>query len=471
MKEFLTTNNIKSIISPKELLCGNFGFEKEGLRIDSEGNLSITPHPDVFGNKLTNPYITTDFSESQVEIVTPTFNSLKEAYQCLTFLVDIVNTSIPYDQYIWNQSLPCILPDKYMIPLAEYEGKKGEESRDYRINLANKYGTKKQMISGIHYNFSIAEETLQKLYSNYENTEVSYKNFKNEIYLKITRNYFRFKWLIIYLTGATPSAHKTFTKECIELMEHFDGIDSYYSNEGTSFRNSNIGYKNLLALYPRYDNVKNFVSDVNGFIEEGSLSEAKELYTQIRLKPKDPTRYLKSLKEDGIIYLEVRSIDINPFDKCGVSLIDAEFVHLFLIYLMLKKEDEYPEWQSEGVYNEELTAEKAFNPDCFLHKNGKEIKIKEWANIIIDEIDELNTFLKLEKEEIIKIMRERVNNPKKTYAKQLVEIIENKGFISSQTSIAKHNKETSFESIDLETIQNNEKLKEYYTKSLPKIRL
>jgi len=138
---------------------------------------------------------------------------------------------------------------------------------------------------------------------------------------------------------------------------------------------------------------------------------------------------------------------------------------------MLKKEDEYPEWQSEGVYNEELTAEKAFNPDCFLHKNGKEIKIKEWANIIIDEIDELNTFLKLEKEEIIKIMRERVNNPKKTYAKQLVEIIENKGFISSQTSIAKHNKETSFESIDLETIQNNEKLKEYYTKSLPKIRL
>lgn len=471
MKKFLTTSNIKGLLTPKELLSGNFGFEKEGLRIDSDGKLSITPHPDVFGNKLTNPYITTDFSESQVEIVTPTFKSIKEAYQCLTFLVDIVNTSIPHDQYIWNQSLPCILPDEYMIPLAEYEGKKGEESRDYRINLANKYGTKKQMISGIHYNFSINEETLQKLYSNFKNKEISYKNFKNEIYLKITRNYLRLKWLIIYLTGATPAAHKTFTPECIELMENFDGIDSFYSEKGASFRNSNIGYKNLLPLYPRYDNVQNFVNDVNSFIEEGNLTEAKELYTQIRLKPKDPTRYLNSLKEEGILYLEVRSIDINPFDKCGVSLIDAEFVHLFLIYLMLKEEEEYPKWQSEGVYNEELTAEKAFDHHCKLLKNGEKILIKRWANKIINEIEELNTTLKLEKEEIIEIMRERVNNPEKTYVKQLVKIIKNKGFISSQTSISKHNKETSYESIDLETIQNNEKLMDYYTKSLPKIRL
>ena len=139
MNKFFTIDNIKDILTGKEILMGNFGFEKEGLRINDKGELSLTPHPDVFGDKLKNPYITTDFSESQVEIVTPTFDSIKEAYQCLTFIVDIVNTSIPTDQYIWNQSLPCKLPDKYMIPIAEYEGKKGEESRDYRINLAKKY--------------------------------------------------------------------------------------------------------------------------------------------------------------------------------------------------------------------------------------------------------------------------------------------------------------------------------------------
>ena len=123
--------------------------------------------------------------------------------------------------------------------------------------------------------------------------------------------------------------------------------------------------------------------------------------------------------------MEVRSIDINPFDKCGISLVDAEFVHLFLIYLMLKEESKYDEWQSEGVNNEELIAEKAFNPDIFLLKDGENIKIKEWANEILNEIEELNNIFELKKENIIQIMRERVNNSEKTYAKQLIDIIEN----------------------------------------------
>lgn len=470
MKEFLTKNNIKRIITSEELLKGNFGFEKEGLRIDETGHLSITPHPEVFGNKLTNPYITTDFSESQVEIITPPFDSIREAYHCLTFLVDIVNTSIPDDQYIWNQSLPCILPDKNMIPLAEYEGKEGEKSRNYRINLAKKYGTKKQMISGIHYNFSLNEDTIKKLHSCCDK-DISYKNFKNEIYLKITRNYLRLKWFIIYLTGATPAAHETFTKECIKLMEHHDSEGGHYSEYGVSFRNSRLGYKNLVALYPRYDNINNFVNDVNGYIDEGLLSEAKELYTQIRLKPKDPSKYLDSLKEDGIAYLEVRSIDINPFDKCGLSLPEAKFVHLFLIYLLLKDENEYPNWQSEGLCNEETTAEKGFDSNTLLMKDGKNVKIIDWANEIIVEMEELNKDMKLEREELIQFVKERINNPDKTLAKQLIEIIEKKGFINSQVSVAKHNKETSFESINMETIKNNERLLEYYTKSLPKKKL
>jgi glutamate--cysteine ligase len=136
MKQFFTVKNIKNILTNTEILSGNFGFEKEGLRINSKGELALTPHPQVFGNKLTNPFITTDFSESQVEIVTPTFRTVEKAYQCLSFLVDIVNTSIPEDEYIWNQSMPCILPEEKNIPLAEFEGKKGEESRNYRIKLA-----------------------------------------------------------------------------------------------------------------------------------------------------------------------------------------------------------------------------------------------------------------------------------------------------------------------------------------------
>lgn len=466
MNNYFTTQIIKNILTKQEILSGNFGFEKEGLRIKKTGELALTPHPKIFGDKLTNPYITTDFSESQVEIVTPTFNNINKAYHCLSFIVDLVNTSIPEDEYIWNQSLPCILPPDTEIPLAKYKGKKGENSENYRKQLAKKYGTKKQMISGIHYNYSLNEKTIEKLYKNYPQ-KITYKNFKNEIYLKITRNYLRLKWFIIYITGASVAAHKTFTTECITLMKLEDQHESHYTNQGPSYRNSHIGYKNLENFYPRYDTVENFSKDVKTYIQEGKLSEAKELYTQIRLKPKDRENYLQSLEEDGILYVEVRSIDINPFEKSGISKQDAEFVHLFLIYLLLLEENKYENWQEEGLYNGEIVAEKGFNPNTRLKRNGEKIKIQKWANQILDNIETINTTFNLEKENLIKNIRERINNQQKTHAKQLQKIVENKGYIPSQISIAKHNKETSKKLIDLETIYNNKELTKYYEKGLP----
>lgn len=466
MNNYFTINKFKDILNKEELLAGNFGFEKEGLRITEDGKLSLTPHPEIFGNKLKNPYITTDFSESQVEIVTPTFKSITEAYECLSFLVDIVNTNIPENEYIWNQSLPCILPENNQIPLAIYEGKKGEESYNYRVHLAKKYGTQKQMISGIHYNYSLSDKTIEKLHEKLAD-DIGLQEFKNEIYLKITRNYLRLKWFIIYITGASVAAHPTFTQECIKLMKLEDKHESNYSNQGPSFRNSRIGYKNLEPLYPHYTTIEDFAKDVNNYIKEGILSEAKELYTQIRLKPKDRDRNLDSLKEDGILYVEVRTVDINPFEKCGISKTDAEFIHLFLIYLLLLDEEENKHWQKEGLYNEEIVAEKGFNPNTRLEKNGEMIQIKKWANRILDDIEKINTIFKLEKDNIIKPIRERVNNQRQTHAKKLQKIITTEGYIPSQIRIAKENKKLS-QKIIKEKL-DNPKLIKYYYDALPNL--
>lgn len=250
-------------------------------------------------------------------------------------------------------------------------------------------------------------------------------------------------------------------------MKLKDNDDSFYSNQGPSFRNSKIGYKNLEPLFPRYDSVNNFVDNVNSYINNGILFEAKELYTQIRLKAKKPEKYLDSLKEDGILYLEIRSIDINPFDKCGISKLDMEFVHIFLIYLLTKEESDYKRWQYEALYNEEIVAQSAYNPNTRLIKDDEKITMKKWALEILDEISHLNNVLNLNKEEIINKIRERILNSKNNYGKQLIKIIENKGFINSNLSIAINNKETSHELIDIETIKNNEKLYYYYTTSLP----
>ena len=251
-------------------------------------------------------------------------------------------------------------------------------------------------------------------------------------------------------------------------MPREDGYGSYYSEHGPSYRNSHIGYKNLEKLYPRYDRLEHFLEDVKGYINDGKLSEAKELYTQIRLKPVDRDNYLESLYSDGIEYVEVRSIDINPFEKSGISRQDAEFVHLFMVYLLLLEEDESDvKWQEDALYNEEIVAENGFDNSIRLLRNGEKIGLRDWADEILAGMDEMNTTLNLEKDELIRVIRDRVEDEGKTCAKQLEQIVENRGFIPSQLSIAVHNKDTSIELIDLETIYNNVELEEVYSKSLP----
>lgn len=425
MKDYFKINRIKNIITKNEILAGQFGLEKEGLRVTKDGKLSLKPHPPIFGDKLKNPYITTDFSESQIEIVTPSFNSIKKAYQFLSFIVDIVNTNIPEDEYIWNQSLPCIIPEEDKIPIAKYTGE-GNRAYEYRLKLAQKYGKKLQLISGIHYNFSFNEKTMEKLHKNIPNS-LTYTEFKNRLYLKVIRNYLRYKWLIIYLTGSSVGCHETFTRKCINLMNKTTDDGSCYSNTGVSYRNASCGYKNPVPLYPSYETIDGFIEDVNKYIDEGLLLESKELYTQIRMKPKDKDNFLKSLKKDGIQYIEIRTVDINPFDKCGISITDMEFIHLFIIYLLFKEESEYTNWQEESLINEEKTAQNAFNKNLTLIKDKKEVSLKSWTLEIMDEIELINKTLNLDKDNLIKIMKERIENPQKTYAYQLYEIIKNRG--------------------------------------------
>ncbi len=433
-------------IPSDEILSGLFGIEWEALRVKRDGKLSLTPHPEVFGDKLKNPVVTTDFSESQIEIITPTFNTIDEAFNTFSILSDIVNFSLPDDEYLWFQSIPGILPYNDQIPIAQYTGD-GVASQKYRENLANKYGVKKQMISGVHFNFSFTEDFIEKLYQILE-SDLTFKQFKDEIYLKIARNYLRHCWMIIYLTGCSIGSHESFSKEFIHLMDEVDEYGSHYSTRGPSFRNGSCGYKNLKRLYPSYRSVDEFVSDVNSFIERGDLSEAKELYTQIRLKPKDPSDLLNSLKNDGIQYIEVRTLDINPFYKCGLVEHDMKFLHLFLIYMLVKSESDYECWQSEAFINEERVAEQAYVDSMRLVRDGEETTLKEWASEIINEMYGMCEVLGFEGFDTLKLMHDRVSNSDLTYGKRLLELIRNEGYINAHMNLSINNKKTSVDLID-----------------------
>ena len=427
-------------LTKDEILSGSFGIERETLRVHSIGELSLTPHPEIFGDKISNPIVTTDFSESQIEIITPTFNNIDMAFTTFCSLSDMVNEALPENEYFWFHSLPSILPEENEIPIAHYDDdEEGQKSEEYRIKLAKKYGLKKQMISGIHFNFSFGDETLRKLYSIVDE-EFTYEEFKNEVYLKITRNYIRYCWLVIYLTGSSIACHKTFTKDCIDLMDEQDEYGDYYSTKGSSLRNGSCGYKNLKKLYPSYNSVDEFTRDVSSYIDSGDLSEVKELYTQIRLKPKNPKDMLNSLKETGIEYVEIRTLDINPFYRCGLTKRDMQFLHLFTIYMLVKNESDYENWQEEALINEELTAERAFDEEMRLIKDGKEITLKEWGLELINEMHYMVDELGINYHDMLNLMTLRLEKPHVTYSRRLCELIKEQGYINTITDLSLKNK-------------------------------
>jgi glutamate--cysteine ligase len=453
-----------SKIPSNEILAGLFGIEWEALRVKSDGKLALSPHPEVFGDKLKNPVVTTDFSESQIEIITPTFKTIDEAFNTFSLLADIVNFSLRDDEYLWFQSLPAILPYDSEIPIAQYSDE-GQSSQKYRENLASKYGVKKQMISGVHFNFSFTDDFLKKLYG-ITDSGLTFRQFKDEVYLKITRNYLRHCWLIIYLTGCSIGSHESFSRECIHLMDEVDAYGNHYSTRGPSLRNSSCGYKNLKRLYPSYRSIDEFVRDVNSFIERGDLSQAKELYTQIRLKPKDPADLLNSLKDDGIKYIEVRTLDINPFYNCGLVEHDMKFLQLFLIYMLVKSESDFVCWQKEAFINEENVAERAYDDKMRLVRDGEEITLKQWAYEIINEMYGMCEVLGFDEFDTLKLMHDRVLNPDLTYGKRLLELIRQEGYINAHMNLAINNKKTSVDLIKKLEENDSPEFKKYFSLAL-----
>jgi glutamate--cysteine ligase len=374
-------NEIEKIIKENSL---GLDTKKESVRVKENGELATTPHPKIFGDKIKNLYITVDFSESQIEMITPIENSVEKAYDFLRNIHEIVTTNLK-NEYLWSQSVPPILPDEELIPIGKFPENK--ELEEYRKLLSLKYGRKKQLLSGVHFNFSFDNEFLIELYE-LSDKKITFKEFKNNIYLKISRNYFKYGWMIIYLLGASPVVHETYLEKCINKMKKFTE-DTYYFEDLVSFRNGSCGYRNEKDFFVNYESVDKYVESLENLIEKDSISNAKEYYSPVRLKTKNPKDILKELKNNGIEYLEFRSIDLNPFSEIGIEKQDLEFLHLFILFLFLKDDESFDE-KDYFTYlkNQEILANKG-NSDEFrlICCKDKNVSPKEFSMVIIDEIE------------------------------------------------------------------------------------
>ncbi|WP_329907353.1 glutamate--cysteine ligase [Serratia quinivorans] len=346
------------------------GIERETLRVTEDGKLATTGHPEKLGAALTHHWITTDFAEALLEFITPVDDNLDHL---LTFLRDIhrhVARNLG-EERMWPLSMPCFIEAEQDIELAQFGSSNiGRMKTLYREGLKNRYGALMQTISGVHYNFSLPLEFWQA-WAGVKDAE-SGKEQISAGYFRLIRNYYRFGWVIPYLFGASPAICSSFLKGR-ETALPFERTEQgmCYLPYATSLRLSDLGYTNKSQsnLGITFNDLQSYVEGLKRAIVTPSEEFAKlgvkdgdrhlqlnsnvlqienELYAPIR-----PKRVTKSgetpsdaLLRGGIEYIEVRSLDINPFSPIGVDAVQARFLDLFLIWCVLA---DAPEMSSDEL--------------------------------------------------------------------------------------------------------------------------
>jgi len=337
------------------------GLEKETLRITPKGRLAQTPHPASLGSALTHPHITTDFSEALLEFITPPCASISEM---LDWLDEIHRFSagklISQNELLWLSSMPCVIEGDSSIPIAQYGSSNIAKMKHiYRVGLGYRYGRSMQTIAGIHYNFSLSDDfwsVLQRI----ENRHDALQNYKTEKYFSLIRNFRRYFWLLLYLFGAAPALCPTFVKNRQHSLQKFQEKTLYHPY-ATSLRMGNLGYQSqaqaelivdynslesyiktllpgLTTSHPDYEKIGTQVNGEYRQLNTHLLQIENEFYSTIR--PKRTVDYgeapIRALKERGVEYVEVRSIDVNPFDPLGIDAAQAYFVEAFLLFCLLE---------------------------------------------------------------------------------------------------------------------------------------
>lgn len=339
----MTINQLLQKLEPTSpILQANFGIERESLRVDRQGKLAHTPHPSRLGARSFHPYIQTDFCEFQMELITPVAKSTTEARRFLGAITDVAGRSISKDELLWPLSMPPRI-NAQEIQVAQLEN---EFERHYRNYLAEKYGTKLQAISGIHYNMELGKDLVEALFQ--ESNQTDMIAFKNALYLKLAQNYLRYRWVITYLFGAAPVAEQGF-------------FDQEVPEPVRSFRNSDHGYVNKEEIQVSFASLEDYVSAIENYVEQGDLIAEKEFYSAVRFRGQKVNR---SFLDKGITYLEFRNFDLNPFERIGISQNTMDTVHLLLLaFLWLDAPENVDQALAQGhALNEKIALSHPLEP-------------------------------------------------------------------------------------------------------------
>src|SRR5438876_6224657 len=366
------------------------GIEKESLRVRPDGALATTPHPAPLGSALKHPHITTDFSESQLELITGVQTSAEDCARELTEIHQVVFRAIG-DELLWAASMPCRLPADDAIPIGRFGTSNiGRMKTVYRMGLSHRYGRRMQTISGIHYNFSLPDGR------------------SNDEYFALIRNFRRHSWLLLYLFGASPAACSTFVAGRDHELERLSD-DTLYLPYATSLRMGRLGYQSdaqsslavsyndlksyaasleeaLTRPYPAYEAIGIRQGDEYRQLATSLLQIENEFYGTIRPKRviRPGERALHALRDRGVEYVEVRLMDLDPFVPIAITAGTVRFLDVFLLHCVLcDSPPDTPEELAAIIGNKQRVASRGREPGLRLTQGPEEIELAEWGGEVL----------------------------------------------------------------------------------------
>ncbi len=300
---------------------GNFGLEREALRVTGEGRMALTPHP----FPPDHPRIVRDFCENQTEINTRVWPTAEEAVAELKEINAAIHAAIaPQGETLWTNSNPPPIADESEVVPARFEGALAGKST-YRDYLATKYGKRLMAYCGIHFNFSFGEKLVAAAGGIRSRASASLRDFHDELYLHVAAQCVKWGWAIVALTAASPAG------------------------QYASVRCSERGYWNRFVPVLDFSSAGAYAKSIARYVQEGLLVAPSELYYPVRLKPHGPNNLL-TLAERGVDHIEIRCVDLNPLTGGLVDLRDVAFIHLFMLWCAAQaRETLSAEKQAESV--------------------------------------------------------------------------------------------------------------------------
>ncbi|GAB3523742.1 glutamate--cysteine ligase [Photobacterium alginatilyticum] len=392
------------------------GLEREALRMTPQGDLSAQPHPAGLGSALTNKWVTTDFAESLLEFITPVSHDVDSLLTQLSDIHQFTYSKLDQES-LWPMSMPCFVGKEDDITLAQYgSSNSGRMKTLYREGLKHRYGSVMQVISGVHFNFSFPDEFWQQLFG--DQAEQERRDSVSDAYFGLIRNYYRFGWLIPYLFGASPALCGSFLNKSASAL-NFEkvGCGTYFLPNATALRLSDLGYTNheQSSLKIGFNSLDQYLEGLQKAIRTPSeefasigvkvdgeyrqlntnvLQIENELYAPIRPKrvAADGEKPSEALSRGGVEYIEVRSLDVNPFSPIGITADQVRFLDLFLTWAVLSPSDQMDDAELECWRdNWNRVVLDGRNPELLLKIgcNGERLTVQKWGQRVFAELEQV----------------------------------------------------------------------------------